>query len=303
MDRAKRVRRLKKIIIAVLITAILVPVILCVVLLVRVATLEDKIDRLMSNRQEVSAIQEQVELISKLAGQEARQRKAAMQVLEEQQETAVEQAAAQSEAKHKIYLTFDDGPSCYTAQILDILKEYDIKATFFVVGRQDENSLAMYRRIVAEGHTLGMHSYSHKYQEVYASKEAFIQDMWKLSDLLYTTTGVRPKVYRFPGGSSNKVSRVDMEELFDWLDEQGITYYDWNISSKDATTSGLSVRTIVQNSTKGLDGYQNAMILLHDAADKHTTVEALPLIIEYAEQMEDTVFLPITQETTLIQHK
>lgn len=303
MDRAKRVRRLKKIIIAVLITAILIPILLCVFLLVRVSALEDRLDELLMKRQETTAAQEQVQLVSRMAGQGIRERKTAEAMLEIEQEALTAQEPQEQEASHKIYLTFDDGPSCYTDEILDILREYDIKATFFVVGREDENSLAMYRRIVAEGHTLGMHSYSHKYSEVYASREAFIQDMTKLSDLLYATTGVRPEVCRFPGGSSNQVSRVDMQELFDWLAEKGIQYYDWNISSGDAVASGLSTRTIIQNCTKGLERYGSAMILMHDAAGKHTTVEALPVIIEYGMKMEDTVFLPITEETTLIQHK
>lgn len=303
MDRAKRVRRLKKIIIAVLITAILIPILLCVFLLVRVSALEDRLDELLMKRQETTAAQEQVQLVSRMAGQGIRERKTAEAMLEIEQEALTAQEPQEQEASHKIYLTFDDGPSCYTDEILDILREYDIKATFFVVGREDENSLAIYRRIVAEGHTLGMHSYSHKYSEVYASREAFIQDMTKLSDLLYATTGVRPEVCRFPGGSSNQVSRVDMQELFDWLAEKGIQYYDWNISSGDAVASGLSTRTIIQNCTKGLERYGSAMILMHDAAGKHTTVEALPVIIEYGMKMEDTVFLPITEETTLIQHK
>lgn len=304
MDRAKRVHRLKKIIIALLVTAILIPILLCVFLLVRVAALEDKLDKLLTWKQEAAAVKEQVEQVSILAGQSKKNRQvSSVSVLEEQPaEAAQEDMPQQQEAAHKIYLTFDDGPSSYTAEILDILKEYNIKATFFVVGKEDENSLAMYRRIAAEGHTLGMHSYSHKYQEVYASKEAFEKDMTRLSDLLYAATGVRPQVCRFPGGSSNKVSRVDMRELFDWLAEEGIVYYDWNISSGDATASGLSAKAIVQNCTKELEGYHTAMILMHDAADKHTTVEALPIIIEYGMQMEDTVFLPITQETSLIQH-
>lgn len=303
MDRAKRVRRLKKMIIAVLITAILIPILLCVFLLVRVSALEDRLDQLLMKRQETTAAQEQVQMVSRMAGQGILEKRAAAEILEMEQEALAAQKPQEQAAAHKIYLTFDDGPSRYTAEILDILKEYDIKATFFVVGREDENSLAMYRRIVAEGHTLGMHSYSHKYSEIYASREAFIADMTKLSDLLYSTTGVRPKICRFPGGSSNQVSRVDMQELFDWLAEKGIQYYDWNISSGDAVASGLATQTIIQNCTKGLERYGSAMILMHDAAEKHTTVEALPVIIEYGMKMEDTVFLPITEETTLIQHK
>ena len=90
----------------------------------------------------------------------------------------------------KVYLTFDDGPSGNTSRILDILAEYDVKATFFVVGKEEEQYQELYKRIVDEGHTLGMHSYSHKYDEIYQSVDSFAQDMSKLQEFLYETTGV-----------------------------------------------------------------------------------------------------------------
>lgn len=308
MDRAKRVQRLKRIIIIGFVTAILIPIVLCIILYVRVLNLEARIEELLAQKQEVYSAQEYVQVISLLNENMMKQKQRSVEILQAdilEAEALAQEAAAAKEAEPnlKIYLTFDDGPSSYTSEILDILKEYGIHATFFVVGKEDEHSLAMYRRIVAEGHTLGMHSYSHKYQEIYESEEAFEQDLQKLSDLLYRTTGVRSTVYRFPGGSSNRVSSVDMEALFAYLAKQGIHYYDWNISSKDATTAKLSTESIVNNCIGELDGYHNAMILMHDAADKHTTVEALPIIIERCLKMEDTVFLPITEETKLIQHK
>ncbi len=201
----------------------------------------------------------------------------------------------------KVYLTFDDGPSIYTDEILDILAEYGVKATFFVVGEGKKSYEEAYRRILEEGHTLGMHSYSHVYQEIYSSKEAFIRDVNELQDYLHEVTGVYPDFYRFPGGSSNQVSTVDMRELKDYLEEIGIVWYDWNISSGDATAH-LSKAQIVRNCTSNLEGYGEAVILLHDAADKKTTVQALPEIIETLLQMEDTVIVPITKDTIPIQH-
>ncbi|MBO4461285.1 MAG: polysaccharide deacetylase family protein, partial [Lachnospiraceae bacterium] len=104
----------------------------------------------------------------------------------------------------KVYLTFDDGPSHNTELILDILKEYNVKATFFVIGRNDEYSKSLYKRIVDEGHTIALHSYTHRYSSIYASLDAYKEDLQKISDLVYDATGVRSKFIRFPGGSSNK---------------------------------------------------------------------------------------------------
>lgn len=203
---------------------------------------------------------------------------------------------------HKVYLTFDDGPSSNTEEILDILDEYGVKATFFVVGKEDETSLNLYREIVERGHTLGMHSYSHVYSDIYSSETAFLNDYRKISDLLLEATGVRPVFYRFPGGSSNTVSSVDMHVYIDCLSDMGVTYFDWNVSSGDASGSKMDVDTLVENSLIGIEDRSTSVILMHDAADKDTTVEALPQIIEAIQNMDDTVILPITSETELVQH-
>lgn len=201
----------------------------------------------------------------------------------------------------RVYLTFDDGPSAYTDDILDILDAYGVKATFFVVGKQGYTE--QYQRIVEEGHTLGMHSYSHKYQEIYSSLEAYRQDMDKLHDYLYELTGVDCKIARFPGGSSNKkTSRVNMQELIRYLGEVGIQYYDWNVSSGDAAAVPIGAQQIADNVLRYVDRYNNVIVLMHDAAGKKSTVEALPTIIESILQSENTVLLPITEDTIPIQH-
>lgn len=201
-----------------------------------------------------------------------------------------------------VYLTFDDGPSINTDRILDILKEYDVKATFFVVGKTDERSLAAYRRIVEEGHTLGMHSYSHKYGEIYQSRETFTEDLAKLQEYLYEVTGVWSRYYRFPGGSSNTVSHTDIQELIKWLNDNGITYYDWNITSGDAVSGQLSKQTIINNCIFRVEREDESVILMHDAAEKNSTVEALPEIISQLRMRGDVSFLPITDETVPVQH-
>ncbi|MBE5876089.1 MAG: polysaccharide deacetylase [Lachnospiraceae bacterium] len=201
----------------------------------------------------------------------------------------------------RVYLTFDDGPSAYTDDILDILDAYGVKATFFVVGKQGYTE--QYQRIVDEGHTLGMHSYSHKYQEIYSSLEAYRQDMDKLHDYLYELTGVDCKIARFPGGSSNKkTSRVNMQELIRYLGEVGIQYYDWNVSSGDAAAVPIDAEQIADNVLEHVDRFNTVIVLMHDAAGKKSTVEALPTIIESILQSENTVLLPITEDTIPIQH-
>lgn len=205
-------------------------------------------------------------------------------------------------AAHKVYLTFDDGPSSYTEQILDILDKYGVKATFFVIGKEDEESLRLYKEIVDRGHTLGMHSYSHKYAEIYKNSTAFEQDFEKIFTLLTETTGIEPQFYRFPGGSSNTVSKVDMHKCTEYLKNRGITHFDWNVTSGDANTNGVAVESIVDASTFDIMTRGTSVILFHDTVTKGTTVEALPIVIERIMAMEDTAILPITSSTELVQH-
>ncbi len=201
----------------------------------------------------------------------------------------------------KVYLTFDDGPSSNTEEILDILDRYGVKATFFVVGKTDEHSQEMYRLILERGHTLGMHSYSHRYGEIYASTEAFTEDLEKIRSYLYDMTGMTSCFYRFPGGSSNALSSTDVQELIDVLNERGIIYFDWNVVNGDAGSVRLSAAQLADNVTNNMERYRTAIVLMHDASGKHSTVEALPVIIERILQMENTVILPITEDTARIQ--
>jgi peptidoglycan/xylan/chitin deacetylase (PgdA/CDA1 family) len=205
------------------------------------------------------------------------------------------------EGTRYVYLTFDDGPSTSTNEILDILAEYDVKATFFVCGKPDARYTDVYKRIVDEGHTLGMHSYSHKYSDIYSSADAFKADMEKLRVFLYETTGVWPKYFRFPGGSSNDVSKVDIRELIDYLDTAEVTYFDWNVSAGDDRT-GANKDTIYNNIVGNVPKFKHCIVLMHDAADKKSTVEALPEIIEAIQAMDDTVIVPITDNTLPVQH-
>ncbi|MBQ0028002.1 MAG: polysaccharide deacetylase [Lachnospiraceae bacterium] len=202
----------------------------------------------------------------------------------------------------KVYLTFDDGPSIYTGQILDILDQYGVKATFFVTGEHSDYE-EMFKEIVNRGHSIGMHSNTHIYSEIYKSKENFEKDFFAIRDYIMKTTGVNPVIYRFPGGSSNTVSATDMEELCRFVEEQGVTYFDWNVSSGDATSQTLSAARIVANCMAGINNYQESVILMHDTSAKYSTVAALPVLIEQIQAMEDVEILPITEDTEAVQHK
>ena len=184
---------------------------------------------------------------------------------------------------------------------MDILAQYDVKATFFVVGKEDEESKALYQRIVDEGHTLGMHSYSNKYSQIYQSDEAFEEDFERLRDELHQVTGVNSIYYRFPGGSSNQISNVPMSDFIHYLNEQGVIYYDWNVSAGDAASNAYSSEEIVANVMDDVVKYKTSVVLLHDASDKSTTVDALAPLIEALNEMGAEI-LPIDEDTSVIQY-
>jgi peptidoglycan/xylan/chitin deacetylase (PgdA/CDA1 family) len=146
-----------------------------------------------------------------------------------------------------------------------------------------------------------MHSYSHKYKEIYASKEAFTEDLERLQNFLYETTGVWSRFYRFPGGSANEVSSVDMNTLAEYLTEENIYYLDWNVSCQDATGKKKKPQELADNVIDNITYYNTAVVLLHDGADKTSTVEALPIILTQLRQMENVSILPVSDEMNLIQ--
>ena len=166
-----------------------------------------------------------------------------------------------------VYLTFDDGPSTYTEDLLDLLDKYDIKATFFVTCI-DPNHVNMIEEEYLRGHTVAVHTYSHNYGDVYASEEAFYNDQNKMIDLIYEYTGTRPNIFRFPGGSSNSVSKSSspglMSKLVNSSKEKGLKYFDWNVSSGDGNRTN-SPSFIYNYATENLAYYDNAMLLQHDA--------------------------------------
>lgn len=307
-ERKKRVKRLKRFILITIACMILIPLVVCIYLGIRVRSLEGQVTSLTLELKNAAAVAQSSETVETNGTAEA---EPAAEITEEDSIRRWEEAQAErsQEAQtpvpgiRKVCLTFDDGPSMYTDQILDILKEYNVKATFFVVAKGKEPYEEEYRRILAEGHTLGMHSYSHVYRDIYSSKEAFIEDLNMLQEYLHDVTGAYPQIYRFPGGSGNRAASVDIRELTDYLAEIDVTYYDWNISSGDATGRKLSSDQIIANCTRGLEQYETAIILMHDAADKKSTVDALPGLIEKILSLPDTVIVPITDDIMPVQQR
>lgn len=198
----------------------------------------------------------------------------------------------------KAYLTFDDGPSCFTEQILDILDEYGVKATWFVIYHKDSEKL--YKKIAESGNTLALHSYSHEYSNIYSSEDNFYKDLKKIDDYVYKVTGIRSKIFRFPGGSSNTVSRKYckgiMKTLTKGMEERGYVYFDWNVSSGDADKTKAGAKKIYNNIVKGCKGNKTVNILMHDTRAKDTTVMALPYVIEYLQSQHYDI-LPLDESS------
>ncbi len=178
-----------------------------------------------------------------------------------------------------IYLTFDDGPGQYTAKILDILAKNNIKATFFVTG-QFSKYYDLITREYNEGHTVGIHTYSHKW-DIYDSVDTYLADFNKIEQIVFDKTGTHPKYFRFPGGTSNTVSRKHSEGIMTTLaslmTEKGYTYFDWSVDCCD-TCKNNSVDDIINTIKKYVKGNGNYIILMHDI--KKNTLTALPTIIE-----------------------
>ena len=200
----------------------------------------------------------------------------------------------------KVYLTFDDGPSDHTAQILDILKKHKVKATFFVVGKETEHDKKMYQRIVLEGHTLAMHSYSHNYDQIYANVGAFSKDLMKLQKYLYDLTDVKPYIYRFPGGSSNHCAK-NIKPYIRYVNKKGLLYFDWNALNEDAVNFEQSPQQLNKKILKDVRRQKTSIVLMHDLHETTNTVKALDPLIKTLKK-EGYQILSITKNTKPLHH-
>ncbi len=202
-----------------------------------------------------------------------------------------------------VYLTFDDGPSENTQAVLDILDRYGIKATFFVTGINPEYA-PMVRECYARGHTIGLHTYSHDYAQVYASTDAYWADLAQVGEVVEEQIGYVPCFIRFPGGSSNTISADYsigiMTQLSSDVVDAGYQYFDWDASCGDGADHTAD-ELVEATEADTAYGYQNIVFLAHDGAGKQTTVEALPRIIEYF-QSEGYAFAAIDRATCVPHH-
>lgn len=195
-----------------------------------------------------------------------------------------------SDEEKVIYLTFDDGPSsAVTPGVLDVLKEYDVPATFFILDYGDsEENISLLKKAISQGHTIGIHGYSHDYGEIYKSVPGFMENVTKLDQKIKKDLDYEPFVIRFPGGSSNTVStsvkKGIMTELVKKVQEEGYYYSDWNVDSTDASGNNIDKDAIVNAVKKNCSEKGYNIVLMHDSNMKKTTAKALPEIIEWAKE-------------------
>lgn len=191
--------------------------------------------------------------------------------------------AVQSEntkPKKTAYLTFDDGPSEITEEILDILKKEDIRATFFLIGKQiTEDTEPILKRMAEEGHLIGVHTYSHKSDEIYSSAKAYVEDAQKTADRIEEVTNIKPVFYRFPWGSVNCYLSGICDEIIKQMEKKGYTYFDWNVSAEDSVGKPTKA-SILKNIRKDYAKYNEPVLLMHDSSINKVTAQALPEIIK-----------------------
>lgn len=178
-----------------------------------------------------------------------------------------------------VYLTFDDGPSRITPQLLDTLKTLGVKATFFVLYAETEEMGVIYKRIVDEGHSIGVHSTTHDYNTIYQSVDTFLADFEKTHRKIQEVTGVSTRLFRFPGGSINVYNMSNYKEIIAEMIRRGFIYYDWNVDSGDTSRNPHS-SSVVSAVINGVDGKTEANVLMHDAGAKAFNIDALPKIIK-----------------------
>jgi peptidoglycan/xylan/chitin deacetylase (PgdA/CDA1 family) len=179
------------------------------------------------------------------------------------------------------YLTFDDGPSLNTVKILDTLKKYNVKATFFVLGKNVEKYPQILKRIVNEGHAVGNHGYSHVYSNIYQSTDSLLEEVKITEEAIARISGIKPNLFRAPGGSNYRLDSEMRQALY----SREYLIFDWNVSSLDSTSTAPPVDFIVSSVLKGVQGKKSAIILMHDANAKITSAQSVEQIIKGLQKM------------------
>ncbi|MEJ8547725.1 exo-beta-N-acetylmuramidase NamZ domain-containing protein [Brevibacillus borstelensis] len=202
-----------------------------------------------------------------------------------------------SQVQEKVaYLTFDDGPSPITTEVLDILKAHDVKATFFVVGKSVPGHEAILKRAIADGHVVGGHTYSHNYRTIYKDLPSFFADLEKGNQLIEKATGIKPTVFRYPGGSTNTVSKTYqnaalynnqhtvMSAIKTEAAKRGYAFIDWNITNGDARSNKYTPENALANIKAQVRNQKEIVVLMHDAATKSSTAKSLPAVIQFLKE-------------------
>jgi peptidoglycan/xylan/chitin deacetylase (PgdA/CDA1 family) len=189
------------------------------------------------------------------------------------------EAAYLNDGKKIAFLSFDDGPSQTTDKILDILKRYGIKATFFIIGSSAEKFPDTLKKIAEDGHTIGNHTYTHDYKTIYSDVNVFMDEVKKTDGILQNVLGdsFHTRLFRFPGGSFEAEKQPFRQELI----KEGYVNIDWNALSGDGEGTNIPADKLYNRLVNTAGKQQHLVILMHDSSTKQTTVEALPRIIEY----------------------
>lgn len=189
------------------------------------------------------------------------------------------------EGDRVVYLTYDDGPSELTPKLLDILDEQGVKATFFVMaqGKSTENCKTWLKMIADRGHTIGVHTYTHQYQQIYASPQAFLEDFKKMHDLIYEATGQKITVFRFAGGSVNAYNQETCKAIIDEMTRRGYTYFDWNVDCGDSNVKNKG-KDIYAITIGAIKNYDKSIVLMHNSKSKSDTVTQTAAIIKEAKK-------------------
>lgn len=201
----------------------------------------------------------------------------------------IQVAAALNSEQKVAYLTFDDGPSKRTTELLDILKDCKVHATFFVIGLNAEKYPDVLKQMIYDGNVIGVHSWTHKYSYIYKNTQNFLDDFNKLKDYIKQTTGVKPDVCRFPGGTNNTVCfsyNKDhiMKSIVAAVQNMGFEYYDWNVSSGEANAVPPSTNEIINTVVSQCKGKSIAVILFHDTGNPRYNA-AIPEIVSELRSM------------------
>ncbi len=225
---------------------------------------------------------------------------------EEEPEETRESTYPEPDPDSVICLTFDDGPSSIiTEEILDVLEENCVQATFFIVD-YSEDKLPILERMIEDGDTIGIHALNHDYEACYSTEDAYLDGVEELKEKLYRDTGYEAFCLRFPGGSSNTISANYNEGIMTRLTQRvadlGMVYFDWNVDSEDASGNSVPDSTLIANVTDELQKGRVNVVLMHDANSKKTTVQALQSIINYGRENGYT-FKAIDRSTTPVHHR